>query len=61
MSLFERLGRKVESLKQEADAARDAEATHRCRDCGKRFYTQREVCSACGGEVVAVDDGDGGK
>ncbi|WP_049915012.1 zinc ribbon domain-containing protein [Natrialba taiwanensis] len=54
MSLFERLGEKVESFKQEAEAARDEAAPYRCRECGERFYSEQETCPACGSTELAV-------
>ncbi|WP_083860905.1 zinc ribbon domain-containing protein [Natrialba asiatica] len=54
MSLFERLGEKVESFKQEAESARDEAAPYRCRECGERFYSERETCPACGSTELAV-------
>ncbi|MGQ3719932.1 zinc ribbon domain-containing protein [Natrialba aegyptia] len=58
MSLFERLGEKVESFKQEAEAARDEAAPYRCRECGERFYSEQETCPSCGSTelVVRADD-----
>ncbi|WP_323174005.1 zinc ribbon domain-containing protein [Natrialba sp. PRR66] len=54
MSLFERLGEKVESFKQEAEAARDEAAPYRCRECGERFYSEQETCPSCGSTELAV-------
>jgi len=56
MGLFNSLGRKVEKLKQEAEAASEESATHRCENCEERLYTDYEECPECGGQpVVAVD------
>lgn len=52
MGFFENLGRKVGKFTQEASAAAAEEATHVCRSCGERFYTDREDCPECGGDVV---------
>ncbi|ADB61413.1 conserved hypothetical protein [Haloterrigena turkmenica DSM 5511] len=55
MSMFERLGEKVERFKQEAVAAREDSAAYRCRDCETRFHSERETCPECGsGEVERV-------
>ncbi len=57
MSLFRDLGKKVEEFKQASDAAADERATHECRDCGERFFADRETCSECGGsDVVAFEE-----
>lgn len=52
MSLFERLGRKAESLRQEAESAREDEVVARCADCGTVVYTDRETCPDCGSEAL---------
>jgi rRNA maturation endonuclease Nob1 len=56
MSLFNRLGKKVEEFKQEAESASRDEATHRCPACETRFYTAHEVCPECGHDVVEALD-----
>lgn len=56
MGLFERLGRSVEELRQEAADAREAEATHECSACGQLLYTDREDCPECGGAVVEREE-----
>ncbi len=55
MGLFEKLGREVESFKQQAEDASEAAASHRCVDCGEPVYTDRSDCPECGGETVAED------
>jgi rRNA maturation endonuclease Nob1 len=54
MGLFNRLGRKVEELKQEAEAASEREATHRCEDCETLLYTDHEACPECGADAVTA-------
>ena len=54
MSLFRDLGKKVEEFKQASSAATDEEASHECRDCGERFFADREECSECGGSDVVA-------
>ncbi|ELZ01058.1 hypothetical protein C482_07656 [Natrialba chahannaoensis JCM 10990] len=54
MSLFERLGEKVEEFKQEAETARDDTAPYLCRDCGERFHQAQKTCPACGSDQLAV-------
>jgi uncharacterized OB-fold protein len=57
MSLFRDLGKKVEEFKQASEAAAEEEATHACRDCGERFFTDREECDECGGsDVVSLSE-----
>lgn len=57
MSMFERLGEKVERFKQEAVAARDDSAEYRCRDCGSEIYNEQPSCPECGSsELEAVAD-----
>ncbi|UPV75423.1 hypothetical protein M0R89_04980 [Halorussus limi] len=48
MGLFRDLGNKVEKFKQASEAAADEEASHECRDCGERFFSDRETCPECG-------------
>ncbi|WP_162224237.1 hypothetical protein [Halorussus salinus] len=56
MSLFRDLGKKVEEFKQASEAAADEEASHECRDCGERFFTEPETCPECNGnDVVALE------
>lgn len=52
MGLFNTLGRKVEEFKQDVDSAKTDEATHRCADCERLFYTEHETCPECGSESV---------
>ena len=52
MSLFRDLGQKVEEFKQASTAAAEEEASHECRDCGERFFSDRESCPECGSENV---------
>ena len=57
MSLFRDLGKKVEEFKQASDAAADEQASYECRDCGERFFADREACPECGGsDVVELSD-----
>jgi uncharacterized OB-fold protein len=58
MGLFEKLGREVESFKQQAEDASEASASRRCTDCGTLVYTERSDCPECGGETVAADSDD---
>ena len=53
MGLFENLGRKVESFKQDA-TENASDPSHRCRDCEAEFYTEYETCPDCGGESVTA-------
>lgn len=50
MGLFNALGRKVESFKQQVDEA--ATGTYACEDCGERFHTAHDACPACGADAV---------
>lgn len=57
MGLFERLGEKVERFKQEAVAARDESADHRCRNCDAEIYSNQKQCPECGStEIGRVTD-----
>lgn len=59
MGLFNRLGRKVEELKQEATEASEESATHRCESCEALLYTDHDVCPECDTPaVVALEAGD---
>ncbi|MDQ2049670.1 zinc ribbon domain-containing protein [Natronolimnohabitans sp. A-GB9] len=53
MGMFERLGEKVERLKQEAVAGREDSVEFRCRDCGEGFYSEPEACPECGSTEIA--------
>ena len=56
MGIFNRLGRKVEELKHEAESATAEEATHLCEACDTLLYTDHEECPECGGDdVVALE------
>ncbi|SEH15393.1 hypothetical protein SAMN04487967_2054 [Natronorubrum sediminis] len=58
MSMFERLGEKVERFKQEAVAARDDSAEYRCRNCGAEIYNEQSSCPECGStKIEPVSDG----
>jgi uncharacterized OB-fold protein len=59
MGIFNRLGRNVERFKQNVTDAQSEEATHRCRDCDQRFFTDLETCSECGSEAVVAIESDG--
>lgn len=51
MGIFENLGRKVESFKQEATDSAE-EPTHVCTDCEETFFADYEECPSCGSETV---------
>ncbi|MFC6718217.1 zinc ribbon domain-containing protein [Natrialbaceae archaeon GCM10025810] len=59
MGLFERLGRRVEEFKREADTAKEDAATRRCRTCETFVYSDRETCPDCGSEDLVAVDRDG--
>ncbi len=52
MSMFERLGKKVERLKQEAEAGRADSVEYQCRACGERFHREQETCPDCGSREI---------
>ncbi|WP_170082620.1 hypothetical protein [Haloarcula rubripromontorii] len=57
MSLFNDIGRKVETLKQEVEKASDDEATHRCSECETLLYADHDECPECGStSVVALSE-----
>lgn len=58
MGMFERLGEKVERLKQEAVAGREDSVEFRCRDCGEGFYSEPEACPECGSTEMARVESD---
>ena len=62
MGFFENLGRKVEEFKQTAAETAAEQATHVCRSCGERFYSEHDECPACGAGAVVprTADPDGG-
>ncbi len=56
MGLFNRLGRKVEKMKREAESASRDSATHRCTHCETLLYTDYAECPECETDaVVAID------
>jgi len=69
MGLFENLGRKVESFKQQAEeaaeettsdeATSEEDALGECADCGEPVAVDRSECPSCGGDVVAAGSEDG--
>lgn len=52
MSLFRNLGERVERFKQAVTDAAEEEATHECRECGNRLYTERDQCPECGSDRI---------
>ena len=56
MSLFRDIGKKVEKFKQASESVASEDATHECRDCGERFFADREECSECGGSVGSLNE-----
>jgi len=54
MGLFERLGRNVEKLKQQATAQAEESATHRCEDCETLLYADHNECPECGEAAVTA-------
>ncbi|WP_193787917.1 hypothetical protein [Natronolimnohabitans innermongolicus] len=53
MGMFERLGEKVERLKQEAAAGREGSYEYGCRNCGTGFYSEPAACPECGSDEIA--------
>ncbi|MFB6232817.1 MAG: hypothetical protein ABEH61_01020 [Haloarculaceae archaeon] len=56
MGLFNRLGRKVEQIKREAESASEGTATHGCEECGTLLYSDFEACPECGEAAVTAID-----
>lgn len=56
MGLFERLGEKVERVKQEVDSARTGSANYRCRACGTLIYSDLEACPECGSDDLEPNE-----
>ncbi|QSW99382.1 zinc ribbon domain-containing protein [Haloterrigena alkaliphila] len=52
MSMFERLGEKVERFKQEAVDAREESAEFSCRNCDTGIHHERETCPECGSSEI---------
>lgn len=52
MGLFNRLGRKVEELRQQAEGAKEGKASHKCANCEELFYTDHETCPECDSDAV---------
>jgi rRNA maturation endonuclease Nob1 len=58
MGLFNRLGRRVEELKQEATSASKESASHWCEACETSLYTGHDECPECGERAVVAVDAD---
>lgn len=56
MGLFERLGEKVERVKQEVDSARTGSANYRCRACETLIYSDLEACPECGSDDLESNE-----
>ncbi|MFB6308139.1 MAG: hypothetical protein ABEH35_02315 [Haloarculaceae archaeon] len=57
MGLFEKLGREVETFKQNMESSADEADTYRCENCEATFTVAYAECPDCGAEAVAaVDD-----
>jgi rRNA maturation endonuclease Nob1 len=56
MGLFNKLGRKAEQFKQQAQAASEGEASHRCTACDSLLYTESDTCPECGADAVVARD-----
>lgn len=57
MGFFNRLGRKVEKLKQEASSASE-DAEFGCANCQALLYADYDECPECGAEAVVALEGD---
>lgn len=58
MGIFNRLGKRFEKLKQQAEDASSEEATHACLECETLLYTEYETCPECGSDRVGKLGGD---
>jgi len=54
MGLFEDIGRKVETFKQQAESHSQERARAKCPECESLVYTDREDCPECGHESLLV-------
>mgnify|MGYP000156245637 CR=1 FL=1 len=54
MGLFEDIGRKVETFKQQAESHSEERARAKCPECETLVYTDREDCPECGHEPLLV-------
>lgn len=55
MGLFRKIGRNVEEFSRSVKESADEAADYRCADCDEPYYTERETCSECGGDVHPVE------
>jgi hypothetical protein len=54
VGLFEDIGRKVETFKQQAESHSQERARAKCPECETLVYTDREDCPECGHESLLV-------
>jgi len=54
MGLFEDIGRKVETFKQQAESHSHEQARAKCSECETLVYTDREDCPECGHQPLLV-------
>jgi len=54
MGLFEDIGRKVETFKQQASSVSEEQARAKCPECETLVYTDREDCPDCGHDSLLV-------
>lgn len=54
MGLFEDIGRKVETFKQQAESVSEDQARAKCPECETLVYTDRDDCPECGHDSLLV-------
>ena|GEM_PF-432746 len=54
MGLFEDIGRKVETFKQQAESVSQGRARAKCPECDTLVYTDREDCPDCGHDQLLI-------
>jgi len=54
VGLFEDIGRKVETFKQQAESVSQGRARAKCPECDTLVYTDREDCPDCGHDQLLI-------
>lgn len=56
MSLFRKIGRRVERFKQDIESAADEHSRDECPECGQPLAEEQTTCPNCGAEIDLDDD-----
>ena len=56
MSLFRKIGRRVERFKQDVESAAEGDTSKNCPECGQPLAEGQTTCPNCGAEIPADED-----